>query len=231
MKLNGFVGKGTGKLGASVFAVSGGKQIVRQYNPNVSNPNTDAQMAQRAKLKLMSQVAAALASIIAFMKEGLVSARNRFISANIGLCTFENGQAELPIELIDLTGSKVFLPSISVNPGEQGAVPVNMSSAVAADVDAVLYALVRQTENAKMEVVDIKIATTPGNTRDFATTLNGTGGEECVYAYGIKYTDNASRKRYADYVANVTAKNATLDLVSRDILSGASLTVTRFAQV
>ena len=54
MKLNGIVGKGTGKLGASVFAISGGEQIVRQYNPVVSNPNTDAQVAQRAKLKLMS---------------------------------------------------------------------------------------------------------------------------------------------------------------------------------
>ena len=79
MKLNGFVGKGTGKLGSSVFAVSGGEQIVRQYNPNVSNPNTDAQVAQRAKFKLMSQLAAVLAPGLAFKKDSLVSPRNKFI--------------------------------------------------------------------------------------------------------------------------------------------------------
>ena len=231
MKLNGFVGKGTGKLGSSVFAVSGGEQIVRQYNPNVSNPNTDAQVAQRAKLKLMSQVAAALAIIIAFKKKGLVSARNQFVSANIGLCTFENNQAELDISKLDLTGSNAALPALELSAGEQGSVTANLVSAAAADVDAVLYALVNQAENNKLEVKDVKIATTPGANRSFVTQLQGASGSDCVYAYGIKYTDDASRKRYTDYVASIDNNQATLDVNNRELLSGASFTLTRYEQV
>ena len=117
MKLNGFVGKGTGKLGASVFAISGGEQIVRQYNPKVANPNTDAQVEQRAKLKLMSQLAADMATSIAFRKKGLVSARNQFVSVNIGKCTFvnegENKGARIDVNQIDLTGASAAFPEIA----------------------------------------------------------------------------------------------------------------------
>lgn len=231
MKLNGFVGKGTGKLGSSVFAVSGGEQIVRQYNPNVSNPSTDAQVEQRAKLKLMSQVAAALAPIIAFKKRGLVSARNQFISANIGLCTYVNGQADVELNKLDLTGSSATLPDITSSPGTGGAVGVSLNSAAAADIDAVLYAAVHETTGSKLEVTDVKIATTPGNTRNFATELQGGGSGYVAYAYGIKYTDNASRQRYADYLADVAAGVATLDVVKQGLLSGASFTRTKYAPI
>lgn len=231
MKLNGFVGKGTGKLGSSVFAVSGGEQIVRQYNPQVSNPNTDAQVEQRAKLKLMSQLAAALAPIIAFKKQGLVSARNQFISANIGLCEYAHSQVEISINELDLTGSKAGLPTISAMAGQGGTVAVNLSSAAAADVDAVLYALVRETGDHLLEIVEIKITATPGEGRTFAAQVQNSDGDACVYAYGIKYTNEASRQRYADYVANVDADGATLDVVSRELLSGATFTRTQYAQV
>ena len=76
MKLYGLFGKGSGKLGSSVFAISSGEQIVREYNPVVENPNTPAQVEQRAKFKLLSQLASDLASALAFKKEGLVSTRN-----------------------------------------------------------------------------------------------------------------------------------------------------------
>lgn len=231
MKLNGFVGKGTGKLGSSIFAVSGGEQIVRQYNPNVSNPSTDAQVAQRAKLKLMSQVAAALASIIAFKKMGLVSARNQFISANIGLCTYENGQAQLDLTRLDLTGAKAALPEIQAQAGSGGAVDVNLSSAAAADVDAVVYAMVHETVDQQLEVVEVKIATTPGQARTFATQMQAGILDNCVYAYGIKYTDEASRNRYADYITTIAEDNATLNVIGRELLSGATFTRTRYAQV
>lgn len=231
MKLNGFVGKGTGKLGSSVFAVSGGEQIVRQYNPNVSNPSTDAQVAQRAKLKLMSQIAASLAPIIAFKKKGLVSARNQFVSANIGSVTFANGRANLPLNDIDLTGSKGEIPSIQAVQGEGGVLNVNLTGAAAADVDGVLYASVHQTSENQLEVIDAKIAITPGETRNFAAQLQSGGDPECVYAYGIKYTNEAARQRYADYVADVGTVIATLDVESRDVLSGASFTRTRYYEV
>lgn len=82
MKLQGLVGTGTGKMGASVFSVRYGEQIVRQYQGVVANPKTPAQIEQRAKLKLTSQVAAALAPVIIGFR-GLnpgVSQRNAFVA-------------------------------------------------------------------------------------------------------------------------------------------------------
>lgn len=230
MKLNAVFGKGSGKVGGLVFAVSGGEQIVKEKASKVSNPNTNAQMTQRAKFKLISQIAANLAPIIAFKKEKLVSARNQFVSANIGNVTFANGQAELTLADIDLTGSSAALPGFSTNAETPGTVEVQLGSAAPADIDGVLYALVHETAGKKLEILDIKVAATPGNTRNFAAQLQyGTaynGDDMCVYAYGIKYTDASSRQRYANYVAEIENGSATLDIETRDVLSGASFTQT-----
>ena len=231
MKLNGIFGKGSGKVGESVWAVSGGVQIVRPYNPNVTNPQTPAQVQQRAKFKLMSQVAADLASIIAFKKKGLVSARNQFVSANIGLCTFQDGKAELDLTGLDLTGSSATLPAFQATAGQDGKISASLTGAAAADVDAVLYALVHETDDDKLEVSDIKVATDAGDGRTFAAQLQVVNGDKCVYAYGIKYTDAASRQRYADYVAEVGNELAYLDAIKSELLSGASFTRTRYASL
>lgn len=97
MKLNGFVGKGTGRLGSSVFAVRGGEQIVRQYTPNVANPNTDAQKAQRTKFKLLSQMAAIATDGLLFPKVGNVSRRNAFMAANMQAVTYSGDTATMSL--------------------------------------------------------------------------------------------------------------------------------------
>lgn len=43
-------GVATGRRGNDVFAVTNGTQIVRQYQPVVANPRTDAQLRQRARM-------------------------------------------------------------------------------------------------------------------------------------------------------------------------------------
>ena len=97
MKLNGIVGKGSGRLGSSVFTVRGGEQIVRQYTPNVANPNTDAQKGQRARFKLLSQLAAITSAGLLFPKVGNVSRRNAFMSANMPAVTYAGGEAILAV--------------------------------------------------------------------------------------------------------------------------------------
>ena len=51
MKLVGILGSGSGKLGSSVFSTVAGETVVRQYQPTVANPNTEAQVNQRARMK------------------------------------------------------------------------------------------------------------------------------------------------------------------------------------
>lgn len=55
-KIYGINGKLTGKMGNTVFAVDGGIQVARQYNPIVANPRTPAQVTQRLKVNFAGQM-------------------------------------------------------------------------------------------------------------------------------------------------------------------------------
>lgn len=79
MKLNGFVGGGTGKLGNSVFSQNAGRTIVRQYNPEVKNPNTERQQESRGRFTTFNGLAKLLAPAIAIgmPRVGALTSRNR----------------------------------------------------------------------------------------------------------------------------------------------------------
>lgn len=55
-KIYGINGYASGKLGNSVLAVYNGMQVVRQYQPIVSNPKSSSQKLQRAKANLIGQI-------------------------------------------------------------------------------------------------------------------------------------------------------------------------------
>lgn len=105
-------GKVSGKIGAVVFSTSGGQTISREYNPHVSNPNTQAQIDQRARMKLMSQLSASLSSVIAMTKDGLVSRRNKFVKRNFANSMAQGGQAQISYENVQLTEGNAPLPGI-----------------------------------------------------------------------------------------------------------------------
>lgn len=54
--IGGVLSKGSGRLGGHVLAVSNGQQIIREYQPNVANPRTSLQKAQRAKVVLAGKL-------------------------------------------------------------------------------------------------------------------------------------------------------------------------------
>jgi len=224
MKLNGIIGKGTGKLGSSVFAISGGEQVVREYNPVVSNPNTEAQIAQRAKLKLMSQLGAALAPALGFVKMGLVSARNQFVSANIGLCEYNENVAVCPLEDIKLTPSQLPFPGLTLMGGDPGVAEVELDNAAPTDVKRVAYFVYRKTEGDKLEYIASKIVAEAGETRHFHTTFSNVAGTIVVYAYGIKDNNAKATMKYEDYVTSSDKSNATLEVISLFRSAGYTLT-------
>lgn len=226
MKLNGIIGKGTGKLGSSVFAISGGEQIVREYNPVVSNPNTEAQIAQRAKLKLMSQLGAALAPALGFAKQGLVSARNQFVSKNIGSCTFEENEASVDIIDIQLTPSNVGFPSLTLAMGGEGGIAVSLASPAAADVKRVAYFVYSRVGGEQLEYVSSKIITEPGAERTFPAQFDAPLGEYVVYGYGIKDNSVNATMRYENYEVPLEATDATLDVIPLFRSAGYALTKT-----
>lgn len=118
-KMTGLTGKMSGKMGSVVFRVREGEQIVTQYNPIVKNPNTNAQSSQRASFKLMSQVAAVMASAIINRpaRQGQ-SPRNRFVQQNFPLVESDSTNARVPMEQLQLTSSSTYLGNITQNNGD-----------------------------------------------------------------------------------------------------------------
>lgn len=125
-RLTGIAGGLSGKVGSMVYRQRQGETIATQYQPMVSNPNTDAQQDSRVAFKLMSQLASimtpALGSfIIKVRKEGKgkPSQRNAFFTANYGLVKTqdtENGKrATIPMEQLQLTSSFVSAGTMTIN--------------------------------------------------------------------------------------------------------------------
>lgn len=214
MKLNGFVGKGSGKLGSSVFAISGGEQIVREYNPVVSNPNTDAQVAQRAKLKLMSQLGADLGAAIAFQKQGLVSARNQFVSANIGLATFENNKASVDLAALKLTPSSLAIPNLSFEQAGSSSFKIGFDGALPAEVKKVVIFIYRPDSEDRLSLVTSAIVDKPTGDTPFGYDTDKLLNNDVVYAYGVKDAGAGSIVAYEDYVTENGSDSASLDVIS-----------------
>lgn len=221
-KINPLFGKGTGKVGAFLLQVYSGVQILKEKPVKVANPNTDAQVEQRAKLKLMSQIAADMAPSIAFQKIGLVSARNQFISANIGKCTFNEGKAGIELEDIELTGGSGYLPIPAV--GENNAVA--LSAAAPSGVNAVVYAAYQRDEVNQLTLIEQKIVSVAGENNTFPTTMELPNASYVVYAYGVKNNGKASVIDYMDYTASISEGHAVLESVRAIIVKGGSLTAT-----
>lgn len=223
-KINPLFGKGTGKVGAFLLQVNSGVQILKEKPVKVANPNTDAQAEQRAKLKLMSQLAADLAQTIGFQKKGLVSARNQFISANIGKCTFENQQAEIDFNVLDLTGGSASLPNIVA----QNTGNVELAAGAPANVNAVLYAMYEKGDDNQLQLLEQKIVDVAGANRKFPTALTAPSAHACVFAYGIVNNGQASIISYSDYVSDFAGNDATLSYVRSVVVKGGALTVTKY---
>lgn len=227
MKLNGIVGKGSGKLGASVFAISGGEQIVRQYNPQVSNPNTDAQVAQRAKLKLMSQLAAALSSALAFKKKGLVSARNQFVSKNIGIAGFQDNTANVNLKALQIAPGATYLPDIVTNQGQSSGWVLKLNNAAPEAVKRVVYVLCKNNLDAQLEIVEIKIGDTPGANRDFEVSTTSNNADMFVLAYGVEDLNAAATAKYESYTSEQGGTEAELVVDFLRNTSGYAYTMTK----
>lgn len=134
MKLTSIVGTGSGRLGGSVFAVRNGQQIVRTYQSKVANPQAKGQVDQRAKLKLASQLSAALAQeLYPWGREGLLSARNQFVRDlfNRGAVTMADNEASINMAEVRLTKSRVMMLYIA-DPARDGAT-VTISGSVLPD--------------------------------------------------------------------------------------------------
>lgn len=206
-KVTSLYGKTTGKIGSIVFSTSGGETIAREYNPHVSNPNTDAQVNQRARMKLMSQLSAALAPVIAMTKSGLVSKRNKFVKKNFDASYALNGVAQVSYENVQLTEGSAGLPQILgglvTDAGGDSEWKFYLAQAPAANIKRVVWIAFLKTDEGKLQLLTSEIVTTPGDENNFEWKPNWTpdqfeGFEVVVYAYGMADTSESATARYGN---------------------------------
>lgn len=214
MKLNGFVGTGTGKLGASVFSINAGNQIVRQYQPSVANPSTTEQVEQRAKFKLMSQLSAAMRIVIAIAKDGMKSARNQFVSENIGLVSVTDGVANVDAPNLQLTKSNIGMLPFTANWSSSGSMlSWALSGAMPANFLNIVYLVFAIGADKKLTLVHEQVST------DGSGFVSGLPQSDViVYGYGVTASSEEGATKYAEYEVASATQIASL-ISTRKLLS------------
>lgn len=234
-KINPINGKMSGKVGGLVYAVNHGVATVREKNPFPFNPKTEKQIEARAKLKLLSQIAAVMDPVIGFRRIGAVSPRNLFTRANypaIADATISGDDITVVtgLENIDLTGGVLMLPDMAAVTVNQGVASIALGDAAPADIDAMVYAMVSVKESGAAAIIEAKTVEDAGDGRTFPTTINVPAsviGKVVVYAYGTKMLTERARTSYEHYKCDNTALQAMLTVVRTLSENDVALTQTK----
>lgn len=219
-------GKTSGKVGGLVYATSGGETIIREYNPNVSNPSTVAQVNQRARMKLMSQLSACLAPVIAMTKSGLTSKRNKFVKMNFENSYATEGTAQISYENVQLTEGSIGLPTVGVKVSQTfDAVNVGMPTEPAPNVARIVYCIFEKTQESRLSLVETAIISQRAKNGDsqfyfnfaaegLATKMEDSqlvlAKEYVFYAYGMIDTSKRATARYGNLNVQSASDIATL---------------------
>ena len=218
-KIYGLFGAMTGKVADAVMVVRNGEQIVRKYQPVVSNPSTEVQVAARAKLKLMSQLSAVMAPVIAMRRAGSVSSRNMFVKANYPAVTYENDQADVTLTDVKLTSSVVSLPGVYAS---RGADAINVSLLdTPADMNRIVFIVFEKRSDNTLRLVGSQVVTVSGTAPSANFPANS--GNLVVYAYGIRDNNDAARAMFGNMTV-LTAETVAKVIVTR-VLTESDITL------
>lgn len=220
-KVYGIQGAVVGKIANSVYAVVKGVNIVRAYNANPANPQTPDQVESRAKLKALSQLGAALAPIMGFQHQGLVSARNLFIKNNYEKMSYQNEVANVDIATLDLTGSRVGLGSLDINRTQTGLAAGIQGAAEG--LVSVVYGVTVVKANGAIVVKPTQIVTAPG--ADGNWPMNpvelAEGDAGVIFAFGIRANDMNEFAKYG-YLMTAADNLASLMVIIREQYAGST---------
>lgn len=144
------------KAGIVTYRV-GETMLAREYNPHPANPKTERQVQQRAKIKLLSQIAAVFRPIIAIFPSSGKSSRAIFARLNYPEITASGTTAEIDFTSVSLTDSSrpitqvakdiAFLPS-----GVR--MLVGLPQEPTEDIKRVFYYLFGKQDNGKLVLLD-----------------------------------------------------------------------------
>lgn len=229
-KIYGLFGSMTGKLADTVMSVRNGEQIARKYQPVVYNPSTAAQVAVRARMKLMSQLSAVMAPVIAMPRVGSMSSRNRFTKENFRLTSYATDTASINLTSVQLTKSAVGFEAIGADRGTSG-ITAGVEHGHLVDVDRVVYAMFAKSADEKLRFVATRVATEIGEGLDWRVTFPNTSEEVVILAYGIRDNNDVAKAAFGN-IKTLTGENIASLIVTRQLLeSDVTLTETRGYQL
>ena len=203
-------GKGSGKLGGSVYVINHGVQIEREYNGSVSNPSTAAQVAQRSRFKLASQVSAALENVIVIPRKGIQSPRNRFVKRNMPFFYGDELGAQVTYENLQLTLGSTGIPGIAIHRLQDDQLSLNLNAPVNKAVEYVAYNMFRKTDEELLQLVASEIVTVDEDNVNAEVEIADHPGDLVVYAYGYRIKNAKAKAKYDNYRVRSAADVATL---------------------
>lgn len=226
-KINPILGKLSGKIGALVYATQNGENIVREKAATVANPNTPAQVESRAKLKLMSQLTAVVAPVIAIKKDGNKNGRNQFLSLNYAKCGYSDDAATVNLNQIQLTKGVASIAEFTADRSSNSKIAVSLNEDMSERLDKVIYVCMEKQADGTLNIRDSKVVAAAGQNGDFAGEMAYTDKAVVVYAYGMKENTDKAKASFGSMSAPTAEQVAKL-LASRTIsTSDVTLTSTK----
>lgn len=227
MKIYSRNGKGSGKLGGSVYVVNHGVQIERQYGGTISNPSTIPQVSQRSRFKLASQVSAALAPVIAIPRKGIQSPRNLFVKRNIGYFYGGPDGAQVTYENLQITQGCIGLPGFRAARELENHITLSLQDSVLASCDHVIYCVFKKTSEEQLQLMQSVVVPVDDSNPDAIIDVNDVAGNLVFYAYGIRLKNSRARATYGNYQVQTGVDFAKL-IANRTIeMSDVQFTQTR----
>lgn len=224
MKLNGLLGTGSGKLGTSVFTTVKGVQIVRQHQPVISNPSTNLQVAQRSRFKLVSQLAASMADVIAMPRMGLTSSRNLFIKKNMPAIHGNVEGAKVSYEKLQLTNGTAAIHDILATRGS-GYLTLKLANKANELVNRVVYCIFTKDSFGQLMLNTSAVVSEAGDENNFQLKIEDIPGDLAIYAYGIKDSSASASATFGNY--KVTSASDIAALVSNRAISSKDFIFTK----
>lgn len=184
MKVRGYL-KGSGKLGNIVCSTVAGETIARDYNPDVTNPNTENQVEQRAKFKLMSQLSSIMAPVIAIPKEKNQSSRNLFVRKNMGATVFDGVQAAINLNRVQLTNGNTNIDTFGCDRSSHEHCSCYYSGINFVGMAGIVYCIFTKDDAGNLSLFDSAVVTKNTEHEDWGADLKYTDAEIVLYAYAL----------------------------------------------
>ena len=215
MKVRGYL-KGSGKLGNIVCSTVAGETIARDYNPEVANPNTETQVEQRAKFKLMSQLSSVMAPVIAIPKVKNQSSRNLFVRKNMGATVFDGVQAAINLNRVQLTNGNSNIETFGCDRTSHEHCSCYYSGMDLIGMAGMVYCLFTKDDAGNLSLFDSAVVTENTEDGNWGADLKYTDAEIVLYAYALIGDGDKSKAAFGNLEAP-TAESLAKLLVSSSV--------------